>query len=60
MSTTSRPEHGDDHVPTEELIRRQGVKPVRSADDLAQEDAFSSDEEYEEFLRDLYASRRRS
>ncbi|WP_026204900.1 hypothetical protein [Actinomycetospora chiangmaiensis] len=60
MSTTSRREHGDDFVPTEEIIRRRGAKPLRSADELAREDAFSSDEEYENFLRDLYASRRRS
>lgn len=45
MSTTSRSEHGDDFIPTEELVRRKGVKPVRSADELAQEDAFVSEEE---------------
>ncbi|MEJ2868008.1 hypothetical protein WCD74_09550 [Actinomycetospora sp. OC33-EN08] len=60
MFSTSGPRRSDDHVPTEELIRRQGVKPVASADELAPEDAFTSDEEYEKFLRDLYASRRRS
>ncbi|MCD2189786.1 hypothetical protein [Actinomycetospora soli] len=60
MSTTSRPEHRDDHVPTEELIRRQGVKPLPPLDDLPWEDPFSSDEEYAEFLADLHESRRRS
>jgi hypothetical protein len=48
---TSTPEHperwpADDFVPTDELARRQGVKPIKS------------DEEYEAFLADLYASRR--
>ena len=48
----------DDFVPTEELIRRQGVRPINSVEDLAAEDPFESDEEYEAFLADLYASRR--
>jgi len=61
---SSTPEHpeqwpADDFVPTEELARRQGVKPITSVDDLAAEvDPFESDEEYEAFLADLYASRR--
>ena len=61
---TSTPEHpdqwpADDFVPTEELVRRQGVKPITSVDDLAAVvDPFESDEEYEAFLADLYASRR--
>jgi len=61
---TSTPEHldngsDDDFVPTEELARRQGVKPITSVDDLAAEvDPFESDEGYEAFLPDLYASRR--
>jgi hypothetical protein len=61
---TSTPEHpdqwpADDFVPTEELVRRQGVKPITSVDDLtAVVDPFESDEEYEAFLADLYASRR--
>lgn len=46
------------HVPVAELARRQGVKPIESVADLAQPDLFDSDEEYEEFLADLYASRR--
>ncbi|MDT7579413.1 MAG: hypothetical protein QOK35_677 [Pseudonocardiales bacterium] len=46
-------------MPTEELARRQGVKPIKSVDDLgAAVDPFESDEEYEAFLADLYASRR--
>jgi hypothetical protein len=61
---TSTPEHpeqwrADDFVPTEELARRQGVKAITSVDELAAEvDPFESDEEYDAFLADLYASRR--
>lgn len=59
-STTDQPESSpaDDFVSTEELVRRQGVKPITSVDELAAaEDPFESDEEYEEFLADLYATR---
>jgi hypothetical protein len=60
---TTTPKHpeqwpADDFVPTEELARRQGVKPITSIDELAQPDLWESDEEYEAFLADLYASRR--
>jgi hypothetical protein len=60
---TSTPKHldngpDDDFVPTEELVRREGIKPIKSLDELAQPDLWESDEEYEEFLADLYASRR--
>lgn len=48
----------DAHVPIEELARRQGVEPVGSLDDLACPELWDSDEEYERFLADLYASRR--
>lgn len=49
----------DDFVTTEELVRRQGARPVVTVDDLAAAiDPFESDAEYEEFLADLYASRR--
>ncbi len=34
------------------------VKPITSVDELAQPDLWESDEEYEAFLADLYASRR--
>jgi hypothetical protein len=59
-TTPEQPEQwpADDFVPTEELARRQGVKPIKSVDDLAAAvDPFESDEEYEAFLADLYASR---
>lgn len=48
----------DDHVPAEELARRQGVKPVTSIEDMAVPGLFEDDAEYEEFLADLYESRR--
>jgi hypothetical protein len=60
-STPERPEQwpADDFVPTEERARPQGVRPIQSVDELAAaEDPFESDEEYEAFLADLYASRR--
>lgn len=41
-------------------MRRQGIAALRSVNDLVHEDPFSSDEEYTEFLRDLYDSRHRS
>jgi hypothetical protein len=54
-----RPVRNDDHVPIEELARRQGVKPIKSVEDLAaDEDSFESDEEYEAVLVDLFDSRR--
>jgi hypothetical protein len=51
-----RPSPG--HVPAEELARRQGVRPIASVDELARPDLFESDEDLDEFLADLYASRR--
>jgi hypothetical protein len=60
-STPEHPEHWatDDFVSTEELARRQGVRPITSVDDLGvAEDPFESDEEYEAFLSNLHASRR--
>jgi hypothetical protein len=50
----------EDEVPTEELARRQGVKPVESVDAMARPELFESDEELDEFLTDLYTSRRES
>ena len=47
-----------EHVSVEELARRQGVAPLASADDLIEPGLFESDAELEEFLADLYASRR--
>ncbi|MET7947863.1 hypothetical protein [Micromonospora sp. NPDC005324] len=47
-----------EHVPAEELARRQGIRPVDSVNDLARPGLFESDEELDEFLADLYTSRR--
>lgn len=60
---TSGAEHAEDpgpdaHLPVEEFARRQGVEPVESVDDMARPDLFESDQEWEEFLADLYESRR--
>jgi hypothetical protein len=45
-------------VPVEELARRQGVRPVTSVEDMARPELFDSDQDWGEFLADLYASRR--
>jgi hypothetical protein len=47
-----------DEVPVEELARRQGVRPVTSVDDMARPGLFDSDQDWDEFLADLFASRR--
>lgn len=64
MSSTS-PEHAHvpplvPHVPAEEQVRRQGVQPITSVDELAFPGVWESDEELDEFLADLYAARRAS
>jgi hypothetical protein len=50
----------DPHVPADEQVRRQGVHPITSVDELAFPGVWESDEELDEFLADLYASRRAS
>ena len=63
MTTTpNMPAHqaGDDFVPTDELIRQQGVQPIAYPNDVATDDPFASDDEHADFLVDLYASRRSS
>ncbi|MGH3884212.1 MAG: hypothetical protein ACRDRY_09560 [Pseudonocardiaceae bacterium] len=59
-STPDQPERwpADDFVSTDKLVLRQGIIPITSVDQLAQDDPFESDEEHQEFLADLYASRR--
>ncbi len=47
-----------EHVPAEELALRHGIRPIASTDELVAMDVFESDEELDEFLADLYASRR--
>lgn len=47
-----------DFVSAEELARRQGIQPVASIEELAMPEGFESDEDWHQFLQDLYASRR--
>jgi hypothetical protein len=57
-SAESLPERGTaEHVPVEELLRRQGIRPIESVDELACPDLFESDEELDEFISFVYASR---
>jgi hypothetical protein len=46
------------HVTVAELARRQGVHPIASVDELVRPATFESDDELDEFLTDLYESRR--
>jgi hypothetical protein len=48
----------EENEPLEVLARRQGVRPVESVDDMARPGLFDSDEEWQEFLADLYTCRR--
>jgi hypothetical protein len=56
----SPPPHVAPHVPAEEQVRQQGVQPIASVAELAFPGVWESDEELDEFLADLYASRRAS
>jgi hypothetical protein len=42
----------------EEALRLEGAQPIRSADDLACDGVFDTDEELDEFLQFTYAARR--
>jgi hypothetical protein len=42
----------------EEQLRRKGIRPIQSEDDLACEGIFDTDEELTEFLAYTYAARR--
>lgn len=62
MSASSA-DHGaypqdEGQIPVEELARRQGVRPIKSVDELARDGIWESDEELDAFLADLYESRR--
>jgi hypothetical protein len=46
-----------EHIPAEELARRQGIKPITSLEEMFRPGTFES-EELDEFLADLYESRR--
>lgn len=41
----------------EEQVRRRGIRPIGSAEDLARDDVFESDEELDAFLAHVYAER---
>jgi hypothetical protein len=57
--TVAVPAGGGELGVAELLVRRKGVLPIVSVEYLAAvDDPFESDEEYEAFLADLYASRR--
>jgi hypothetical protein len=45
------------HVSAAEQVRRQGVRPIESVEELAFPGVWESDQELDEFLADLYASR---
>ncbi|GAA5176990.1 hypothetical protein GCM10023322_00520 [Rugosimonospora acidiphila] len=47
-----------EHVPAEELVRRQGAQPIDSVAAMARPDLFETDEELDEFLAEIYAARR--
>ena len=47
-----------ERVPAKELLRRQGIRPIESVDELACPDLFESDEELDEFLAMVYSDRR--
>lgn len=52
------PEWGTaEHVPVEELLRRQGIRPIESVDELACPDLFESDDELDEFIAFVRTSR---
>lgn len=63
MSTTGDHAHHIEPRPgarasLEEALRLEDVQPIRSADDLACEGVFETDEELDEFLQFTYAARR--
>ncbi|HEY6310680.1 MAG TPA: hypothetical protein VIY52_07720 [Streptosporangiaceae bacterium] len=41
----------------EEQVKRKGIRPVESVEDMAQDGVFESDEEVEQFLAHVYAAR---
>jgi hypothetical protein len=48
---------GDRPESIEEQVRRKGIRPVESVEDMAQDGVFESDEELEQFLAHVYAAR---
>ena len=52
--------HAAPHVPAEDQVRQQGIRPIGSVSELVFPGVWDSDEELDDFLADLYASRRAS
>jgi hypothetical protein len=52
--------HRAPHVTAEQQARQQGIQPIASVDELAFPGVWESDQELDDFLADLYASRRAS
>jgi hypothetical protein len=46
------------HESLDEQVRRRGLKPITSVDDLVCDGIFDTDEELDEFLTYTYAARR--
>lgn len=63
---TASGDHAEPHVTPapgaraelEAQLDREGVQPIHSIDDLADDDIFESDEELDDFLASTYAARR--
>jgi len=53
-----QPPGGRRHEALDEQVRRRGLKPITSVDDLVCEGIFDTDEELDEFLAYTYAARR--
>jgi len=49
------PDHGTESL--DEQARRKGIRPIQSADDLAQDGIFETDEELDAFLAHVAAMR---
>lgn len=52
-----RPRFGRRRESLEEQVRRRGLKPIESVEDLACEGVFDTDEELDAFLAHVYAER---
>jgi len=48
---------GRRHESLDEQVRRRGLRPIASIDDLARDDVFESDEEIDAFIAFVYAER---
>jgi hypothetical protein len=53
--TAQPPDHGAESI--DEQARRKAVRPIQSADDLAQDGIFDTDEELDAFLAHVAAMR---